>query len=369
MAEKLLVVLFISMLAIGSLGLLLFPKQSFSPIENRPLEKWPRITPETIINKKAMTQFETYLSDHFPYRNGWIKTKAFVEQVRGRKENNGIYLGRDGYLFEKVDPMIERQVDRQIREIETFAERYEEKSIELMIIPPSAIFYEQQWPTFAPMANLVAMQRTIMERMPSRVTTYDGAHMLEQYREQYIYYKTDHHWTTRGAYIAYAHYALQQGWEPITYEPVVVSEQFYGSFDTRGQFIRREPDRVERPNLNNKSTLYIEDRDELRHTLYDEEALQQKDQYRYFFGGVHAAMQLKTPDAPIEEPLLVVKDSYAHALLPFLTAHYANIYVLDLRYYNGSVEQYMEDHQIDHILLLWNTTTFLEETQLFKLNR
>ena len=58
MAEKLLIVLFISMLAIGSIGLLLVPKESFSSIENRPLEKWPRITPETILNKKAMTQFE-----------------------------------------------------------------------------------------------------------------------------------------------------------------------------------------------------------------------------------------------------------------------------------------------------------------------
>jgi hypothetical protein len=118
--------------------------------------------------------------------------------------------------------------------------------------------------------------------------------------------------------------------------------------------------------------VYVADTDTTMDSMYDESYLSKKDKYSYFLGGVHALMTM-TSDIPQGDEdldkLLVIKDSYAHSFLPFLTQHVKEIHVIDMRYYNGSIGDYMEQNDISHTLLLFNTATFTENGEILKLNK
>ena len=105
--------------------------------------------------------------------------------------------------------------------------------------------------------------------------------------------------------------------------------------------------------------------------MYDKSFLAKKDQYSYFLGGVHALMTLTTAldlQQIEQEKLLVIKDSYAHNVIPFLTRHVPEIHVIDIRYYNGSIDEYMSDNDIKDVLFLFNTSTLVDEPSILKLN-
>lgn len=152
-----------------------------------------------------------------------------------------------------------------------------------------------------------------------------------------------------------------------------VSNSFLGSYHTRSQFQGLSPDTIEAylPHEQVATELFIADTNERLTNMYDESFLQKKDQYSYFLGGVHALMTIKSDlDAQHieQEKLLIIKDSYAHNVIPFLTNHVSEIHVIDIRYYNGSIAEYMSENALKNVLYLFNTATFVDEASLLKLN-
>jgi len=117
--------------------------------------------------------------------------------------------------------------------------------------------------------------------------------------------------------------------------------------------------------------MYIADTDETFTSMYDTSFLEKKDQYSYLLGGVHALMKFTSkldPSVVQQEKLLVIKESYAHSVIPFLTLHVPEIHVIDMRYYNGSISDYMSENGIKDVLLLFNTDTFIDSPALLKLD-
>ncbi|MEG0473040.1 MAG: DHHW family protein, partial [Solibacillus sp.] len=168
----------------------------------------------------------------------------------------------------------------------------------------------------------------------------------------------------------------QKGWQPLSQSDFLietVSESFLGSYHTRSQFTGLTPDTIQTytPRHPVHTEMYIADTDKTVASMYDESFLAKKDQYSYFLSGVHALMKLTTkldPQQIAQEKLLVIKDSYAHNVLPFLTNHVPEIHVIDLRYYNGRIGDYLSENGIQDVLFLFNTATFVEDTALLKLN-
>lgn len=366
---------FVGLLFVMAILFFVLPKEAFSETENRSLQKLPQFSWEGLTSKQFTEDVELYVTDHFPFRNDWVAVKSTAEQLRLQVENNGIYKGRDGYLFEKFDAPNSEDLARYLEAIKQFTEKNAEANVSFLLAPNSIGLYPERLPWLAEAYPQREVNAQIGEQLGNSLTFLNGFDILDPAANaaRPIFYRTDHHWTTYGAYLAYRAYAESMGWEPLDedqFDIRAVSKTFLGSYHTRGQFSRIKPDSIEvyEPKNPLQLELHIVDNGTVTDTLYDESFLKKKDKYSYFQGGVHALMQLYNKSGNTDtDKLLVIKDSYAHSMLPFLAQHVDEIHVIDIRYYNGKISQYMNEHQIDNVLLLFNTSTFVEENNLLKL--
>lgn len=363
------------------LSALLFtlPKTYFSDTENRVLQKIPRLTWDTLWSKKFSEQSENYISDHFPFRGGWVAVKSAMEQLRLQQENNGIYKGTDGYLFERFSQPDYGKLRTYTDAVTGFAAQHPGVRITFMLAPTSIGMYPDRLPWLASAYPESTVNSYIGEQLGQSLAYIDGFDFLRPAADgpEPIYYRTDHHWTTFGAYLAYQAYAGHMGWtaKPQTeFKIRTVTDSFLGSYHTRSQFTGLQADSIQQylPKQPVNSTLYIADSDKTISSLYDSSYLASKDKYSYFLGGVHALMTIKSSVQPADvkqQKLLVLKDSYAHSVLPFLALHVPEIHVIDLRYYNGDIGEYMQQNGIKDVLMLFNTATFVDNQEILKLNR
>lgn len=375
-ADRLLVWGFILTLFLMLFVFIVLPKERFSELENRVLQKAPQWSWNNLLSRKYAEEAESFVTDHFPLRSVWIAVKSSAEQLRLQQENNGIYKGKAGYLFEKFTDPDDSKLKQYTESINKFALAHPEVKTTFMLAPTSAGMYPDRLPWLAPNDDQMKVNQYIAEAMQGKVSFMDGYKILKPHAAESIYYRTDHHWTTKGAYHAYTAYANKMGWKPLSekdFSIEIVSHSFLGSYHTRSQFQGVTPDMMEvyKPIHAVSSEVYIADTDETFDSLYDASYLKKKDQYSYFLGGVHALMKITSqldPQAVQQEKLLVIKDSYAHNFIPFLTMHVPEIHVIDMRYYNGSIGDYMSKHGIKDVLLLFNTATFKDLTAILKLN-
>ena len=359
--DRILVIGFVGVLFLFAFFFFVFPKERFSNLENRYLQASPHLTWDNLISKKYAEETEKFLTDHFPFRDKWLFIKSAAEQSRLQQENNGIYNGRDGYLFEKFVEPDYLKLQQYIDSVNKFATSHPAVDMTFMLAPTSVGLYPDRLPWLAPSYSQQKVNEYIGEHMKG-LTFMNGFEFIGPHAPESIYYRTDHHWTTYGAYLAYVAYAKEKNWDYLLKKDFLiqtVSNSFLGSYHTRGRFVGLSPDDIQVyiPRVSSPTTTYIADTNETMTTMYDKSYLAKKDQYSYFLGGVHALMTLTTK-----------LDSYAHSVIPFLTKHVPDIHVIDIRYYNGSIDEYLSKNNIKDVLFLFNTSTLVEDPSLLKLN-
>ncbi|MFF2752456.1 DHHW family protein [Psychrobacillus sp. NPDC058041] len=375
-AERLLVFGFVGTLFLLSLFFFILPHQRFSDLENRYLQGVPQLTWDTLLSNKYSKDGERFVTDHFPFRNKWLSIKSAAEKYRLQQENNGIYYGKDGYLFEKFLEPDYTKIQQYTDSVNQFSSNHLEVNITFMLAPTSIGLYPERLPWLAPTYSQKKVNQFIGDHLQNRLTFIDGFDFLGPHASESIYYRTDHHWTTYGAYLAYVAYAEQKGWHALSQKDFLiqtVSNSFLGSYQTRSQFSGLTPDTIQVyvPRKPSPTDIYLADTNQTMKSMYNPSFLAKKDQYSYFLGGVHALMKLTTKleSAQIDQDkMLVIKDSYAHSVIPFLTRHVPEIHVIDIRYYNGSISEYISKNGIKNVLFLFNTSTLVGDTSLLKLN-
>lgn len=374
--DRILVVGFVATLFLVGITFFLLPVQRFSELENRYLQSAPRLTWGNLLSHTYAEEAENFVTDHFPFRAKWVWVKSAVEQMRLQQENNGIYKGKDGYLFEEFDAPDYTKVQQYAAAVKRFADKNPEAKMTFLLAPTSVGLYNERLPWLAPVYSQAEVNQTIAEDVGDSLTFINGFNVLAPHASEDIYYRTDHHWTTYGAYLAYVAYAESMGWQPLSqseFEIETVSDSFLGSYHTRSQFIGVVPDSIQvyKPVHDVSTKMHIVDTGENLTSMYDPSYLEKKDKYSYFLGGVHALMKITSqldPKEAKQEKLLVIKDSYAHSVIPFLTQHVPEIHVIDIRYYNGSISEYMAQNDIKDVLMLFNTATFVDNSAILKLN-
>lgn len=374
--DRILVAGFVVTLFLVAIAFFLLPVQRFSELENRYLQSVPQLTWDNLLSRTFAEEAESFVTDHFPLREKWVWVKSAMEQLRLQQENNGIYKGKNDYLFEKFEAPDDTKVQQYAAAIKRFADKNPEVKTSFLLAPTSIGLYEKRLPWLAPVYSQAQVNQTIAEDVQDSVTFINGFDVLGPHAEEVIYYRTDHHWTTYGAYLAYVAYAQNMGWQPLSqndFNIQTVSDSFLGSYHTRSQFIGIAPDTIQmyQPKHEVATQMYIQDTNETLTSMYDPSYLEKKDKYSYFLGGVHALMKITSqldPQEVKQDKLLVIKDSYAHSVIPFLTLHVPEIHVIDIRYYNGSISDYMAENEIEDVLLLFNTATFVENASILKLN-
>ncbi|WP_339244973.1 DHHW family protein [Paenibacillus sp. FSL F4-0243] len=374
--DRILVVGFVATLFLVGITFFLLPVQRFSELENRYLQSAPQLTWDNLLSHTYAEEAESFVTDHFPFRAKWVWVKSAMEQMRLQQENNGIYKGKDGYLFEKFEAPDHNKVQQYTAAVKRFADKNAEAKTTFLLAPTSVGLYNERLPWLAPVYSQAEVNQTIAEDVGNSLTFINGFNVLAPHAAEDIYYRTDHHWTTYGAYLAYVAYAKSLGWLPLSqseFEIETVSDSFLGSYHTRSQFNGVAPDSIQvyKPVHDVSTKMHIVDTGETLTSMYDSSYLEKKDKYSYFLGGVHALMKITSqldPKVVKQEKLLVIKDSYAHSVIPFLAQHVHEIHVIDIRYYNGSISDYMAQNDIKDVLMLFNTATFVDNSSILKLN-
>ncbi|MCR4772321.1 MAG: hypothetical protein K5855_08450 [Oscillospiraceae bacterium] len=334
-------------------ALLVFsPDKEMSVEENRRLARLPSFSFSELFSGRFTRDFESWITDQFPFRDSWISLKSRAERLSGKSENNNVFFASDDTLISRFPAPDMSVVDANtaaVRALGEYAEVY------LSLIPTAADVWSDRLPAHADTADQRALTDYIYHGCG--VNTVDTRSALYAHRDEYIYYRTDHHWTTLGAYYGYAALCSAMGLEPVDgYVPRTVSDSFYGTVYSSSGVRWVPPDSIDIyvPAEGVRVTDY--DGEEHEGTVYDLSKLDGKDKYAVFFGGNTPRMVIETGGEGGR--LLLIRDSYSDCELPFLFAHFSRIDVLDLRYYRMSVKEYIEENRIDAVVVNYGLSSF-----------
>lgn len=336
-------------------------KDEFSENENRYLVKAPVFDLEKVKSGEYMEDLESYLTDHFPFRDFFMGIKARAEMAAGKKEINGIYIAKDGYLIEEYKKPENTERIGQI--LKDFAGNLEGQGVELrlMLVPTAVYVYEDKLPGYAPVRDQMETADRIYSI--SGIAPIDCSKDLLAYKgEGELYYKTDHHWTTLGAYIGYQSYCREMGIDAVPLEEMTaqkVTEDFCGTvYSKAGDYSRAGDVITIYKNPSDRLKVEYMDTGEISGNLYNLEYVQTKDKYSLFLNNLHPLVEVTNEAADSGRELVLVKDSYANSMVPFLVHHYEKIYIFDTRYYKQGVSAFMKEHPgVTDVLVLYNMNT------------
>ena len=368
--NRMLTITLLIFLAVFSLLPAFWPDRSFSEAENRMLQQKPRLTWDNLISGKFSLAAEKYLDDQFVFRDLWVSVKSAAELVLQKKDNNGVYFGKDGYLLQKPAALNEELLAENIVCVNRFAESIPAR-VYFLPAPSSVQILHDRLPRFAEPRQKLEQLYLIREQLAPDIHFIDTAAALAAHKEEYIYYKTDHHWTSRGAYYAYREAGRVMGFRPLELNDFLIEQacdDFYGTLYAKSGHRFVQPDAIELFEPKKKFSCRVEYVQEKRsvESFYATEHLQKKDKYAVFLDGNHPLIRI-TAQNDTGRKLLVVKDSYANTLVPFLANHYEEIHMIDLRHYNAPLAPYIEQYGLSEILFLYNSLSFGEDPSLRKL--
>ncbi|MCD7822779.1 MAG: hypothetical protein LUG86_01980 [Oscillospiraceae bacterium] len=359
---------FLVVLAVASLAV---PKDDYSETENRYLADMPDFSVSDWFSGDYSEDLTSWLDDHFAMRTNWISLHTSLELLQGRSEVNGVYIS-DNRLIELTDEIDYSVVDNSLEAISYLSE-LSDTPVYLMLVPTAAEIYSDE---------VVYTEKKVSQR---ELITYSYDYLLENSsvqpidvystlymsREEYIYYRTDHHWTSKGAYLAYIQAADSMGYTASSIDKFDVryaSHSFYGSLHSKVLYSGIQADSIEfyLSNTRTVSKVTTDEEGNVTYTsVFDESYLSRKDKYLCYLGSNTALTQVVSDSAGGK--LLVIKDSYANCLIPFLAENYCEIDVIDLRYLT-TLANYIDDlAEYDSILILYNAQNFAEDTNLPKL--
>ncbi|QYE99624.1 hypothetical protein KZ987_02325 [Paraclostridium sordellii] len=346
---------------------LIIKDKEFSENENRILQQKPKFTFDRLFEGRYTKKYEKYTVDQIVGRDEFIKVKTNVDSLLGKNSENGVYKGEDGYLIEDFNKPNKEYLEANIKSINKFANKHKDINQYMLIAPNSVNILSDKLPNFAPVYDQDKYLKELDKSVDNKVKFINVSDSLKDHKKEYIYYKTDHHWTTLGAYYAFLDFANQAGLDvnPNGYEKYRVSNDFYGTLYSKSGY-KVEPDKIDifTPKDKNDQVI-VEYKEEKKKspTIYNSEALKKKDKYEVFLGGNHPLIDIKTTSES-DKVLLLVKDSYANSFVQFLTHYYKEIIMVDPRYYYEDIEKLIKDKNITDMLYLYNSNTFFNDSSL-----
>ena len=391
---KLLIGLFAVILITIPTATAVFPKQERSENENRTLADFPTLVNQRKLDKAEsvsdyidavrwdyitereddsyMDDIEAYLSDHLAGRESWVKLSNTLDRLSGKQEINGVYTVED-QMIQVFDEYDADTVAKTLDAISTFAQRFPDTPMYFMLDPTAQEIFSSEIPSYAGYLS----EKTFIDecyKAVSNVTTIDCLSYLSGHEGEYIYYRTDHHWTSLGAYYAYSAAAKFLGYSAYglgSFNIETASSSFRGTLysktlddsvtpDSISYFLLSdgEPDVTMRVFDGTEETVYD--------SLYVREYLDGKDKYSSFTGSNQPIITIET-DVDNDKSLLLIKDSYAHSLVPFLSKHYSKITMVDMRYINVGLDYFLNVEDYSQVLLTFNVISFSSDMDIVKL--
>ena len=372
-------VVFVAFIAVMLVMYIVLPKEKVSTSEKRPLAEMPAFSVESFFSGEFKEDFESYLSDHAPWRNFWVGANSYVHLLTGQystghptPKNNykrGYYYGSDGYIINEPQDMTDLMLN--IGYIEECAQHMSVPTT-VLIAPSTGYICEDKLPS----PHYAYTDDEYFAQMSDTLRTAKLVDVRELFKSEYaagnqIYYRTDHHWTAYGAYTAYRALADELGYTPLSRRDYEITsyDGFYGTTYSSSGFWLTEPDTIEVwDNKANDGSLSVtitdggdvtEQGDMFYYSHLDED-----DKYPVYLDGNHPYTVIKNANATSDEKLLIVKDSFAHSLTPFLADHYAEIIMVDMRYYANPIPELVKQEGIDRVLFVYSIDNLAKDDRI-----
>jgi len=373
------IMLFIFFLIIGLvplLSLLTMPREqfAFSENENRYLTRFPQFSAANVESTSFMKGFDDWANDRVIGRESFIRLKNRTDRLLGKTEIGGVFI-TDERMMQVWSGFDEALAGANLTAVNDFAVRHSGVPVYFMLAPTSQEIYRDTLPNSAPIGSQRDFIRYCYDTLGD-VNTVDVLPILEENANRYIYYRTDHHWTSLGAYIGYTAAISAMGftpWSLSNFDVENASNSFLGTLYSKTLDRGITPDTISIYTLSDGDpevhvTINSGVETEYRNSLYFREFLGVKDKYSVFLGTNAPIIEVESHLRAIERSLLVFKDSYAHSLIPFLAKNYSHITVADMRYINTGYDALFDVDEYDAVLFVYNVITFSEDTNLVKLN-
>lgn len=367
--EKLVGIIFILTLFLFLIINVIVPDREKSVQENRMLATKPKFRLSSLISGDYDEKFEAYMDDQFVGRDMWRKLKVAVDRIGGSRLENGVYIGTNGQLLEQIEVADENHLAANIKAIKSFSESQSKIPVRMMLVPDAANVLNHSLPSLAKPEDQTQMFSMVRKDLGDSVEWIDVSTELNKHKTEKIYYKTDHHWTTLGAFYAFQAAAPSLGIEGDLsgkYVSYAVSDSFNGMLASKSGVNLGEKEQIDIYVPTEEDTdLIVDYVDEGKRStsLYDSSKLKEKDQYTVFLGGNSSLLDIRTVSTSTKR-LLLVKDSFANSFIPFLTPYYREIVVVDPRYYSGTINDLMDSYRISEVLFLYSGNTFFKDNNI-----
>ncbi len=366
---NLLGLLFVGIIVFFSLLSLFLPDTKLSENENRILTQFPRFSIDSIIDGRYMKKMQKYSADQLIGRDFWIYTKTTTDRLIGKNTSNGVFLGKNSTLIENFEPLPDDAIDQTKTAINNFAEKHPDLRHYFMLVPNAISINAEKLPANAPVLDQNTYIDNFVAGLNENIRFLDSRPILNENKDQLLFYKTDHHWTTLGAWLSFQGISASLGITPPgaeAYTIYPVTHSFSGALASKSGYLMLTNDTINVYIPNSEADFsvvnYVEEQKKSP-SLYASEMLKGKDKYAVFLNGNHPLVKIKNP-VNNGKYLLVIKDSYANSLIPFLTPYYSEITIVDPRYYYDSIDTLITDAQITDVLYLFNANTFFKDTTL-----
>lgn len=350
------------------------PKKDFSEMEKRYLAGTPDFSVENLLSGELVKEIDGdseagksgYVSDHFPMRSFFVGFNSYYNLSLGNTANSDYYFAKDGFIITK--PYEISRLDTNIKVINNFSDKL---SVTLSIVPSAGNVLEDN----LPLNHIEYKDTEVYDRLKTELKESVNYCDLEKTLKDFYkdgeapYYKTDHHWTTPAAFAAYKELGNVLGYTPSEESDFKKTgyDGFYGTTYSSSGYFLAKPDTLllwEQDDEGSNITVEIYEGESVEKydSMFFEEHLTEPDMYPVFLDGNHSLVKIKNPEA--QGKLLVIKDSYAHALVPFLAENYSEIIMIDMRYFKESVSELCESEGIEDVLVLYSISNFCTDTGL-----
>ena len=382
------IALFLALIFVLGALIYIIPDKEFSEQENRVLQTFPQIQSrfdgnliERIKAGKFLDKYFSgdfaedigdYYADQFPARDFFVGLKGVAEIAMLKGENNDVVLGADGYLLSRMDAPNVDNVLKNYNSSAAFADRLAESGISVTFAAAGRVIdvAEDKLPALYPVDVLYRPWEALNDRAAETHIDGGDAYTDMLYLDlltplkaaseagEHVMYRTDHHWTTRGAYLAYVELMKLWGMEPLAESAFTVetaSDAFYGTAWRNAGMKWIEPDVLEyyRYAGDEDFTMTVNDSGTVFEGFYDRSYLEKTDKYSSFISGNHAYITIEKNGEEDRERLLLIKDSFGHSMAPFLAYHF-DLEIIDLRYYKASTAALALETGCDRVLIINN---------------
>lgn len=355
-----------------ALWFLFSPKTDYSSSEKRYLQKFPDTNVEKVLSGEFGSEFETFFADQFPQRNTWVGLSAYTALAEGNNGASGVYNCKNGYLINKP-VSTDNNLDKNVGAVVDFAKKIDAPTT-VMLVPSTGYIADDVLPTFHDKYN----DDEDISRISSTLSKdkIGFVDLRERFKSEYkngsqLYYKTDHHWTTKGAYTGYQELCKALGITPID-DSILKKDSypdFYGTTYSSSGFWLTPPDNIEiwsNPNNSSKNiSVKITEGANIKTSgsMYFTDHLKEDDKYPVFIDGNHALTEITNTNAK-NGTILLIKDSFSHSLAPFLAENYSKVVLVDLRYYKESVSQLVSAYNPEQVVVLYGIDNLATDTDI-----